>query len=193
MRADAIQNRQRILLAAEEVFSREGPSASTERIAEVAGVGVGSVFRHFPTKGDLLEAVLKKQLGELTREAERLLKEGDPGSALFAFLARAADVARTKSALAAPRPAGGEGVTYRDIPEGGQLRRLLAALLRSAQKAGRVRADIGAEEVILLFWSVLRTAGSLAVEPPVLKRMIAVILDGLGSSGTGSSRPSRGA
>ncbi len=183
MRADAEQNREKILSAAEEVFSREGISASTERVAQLAQVGIGSVFRHFPTKGDLLQAVLKRQIRGLTLKASQLLQEGDPGTALFDFLAHAFDVARTKSALSEAMPGESAGVSNSDIPEGRELRKTLSALLRRAQEAGRVRSDIGAEEVILLFQGVLRTAGSPPAEHAVWKRMTGVILDGLRTRG----------
>ena len=77
-RADAVRNRARILDAAGEVFASRGTSASTEEVAERAGVAVGPVFRHFPTKQDLMRAIMKEVLGGLLAQADDLLDYGNP-------------------------------------------------------------------------------------------------------------------
>ena len=82
-RADARSNRARILDAAEEVFGQGGESASTEEVARLAGVGIATVFRHFPAKADLLDAVLARRFDRLRERAERLAGSADPGPALF--------------------------------------------------------------------------------------------------------------
>ena len=78
LRADARDNRARILTAAEQVF-RQSPAASTEDVAKLAGVGIGTVFRHFPTKAELLEAVLALRLEQLRDRARELADSNDPG------------------------------------------------------------------------------------------------------------------
>jgi AcrR family transcriptional regulator len=85
LRADARANRARILDVAEEVFGQGGESASTEEVARLAGVGIATVFRHFPTKAALLEAVLARRFGRLREHAEELLGAGDPGQAFAGF------------------------------------------------------------------------------------------------------------
>src|SRR5436190_21257823 len=85
-RADARRNRERILAAAGEVFAARGASASTEEVAGRAGVAVGSVFRHFPTKNDLLRAIMKDLLARLEADAAALA--GDPATGLFTFFTR---------------------------------------------------------------------------------------------------------
>src|SRR3954451_20501094 len=82
MRADAEANRERILTAAEDIFGAHGPSAATEQIAQRAGVGIATVFRHFPTKTDLVEATLVGHFATLTARADRLRGSDDPGAAL---------------------------------------------------------------------------------------------------------------
>jgi AcrR family transcriptional regulator len=82
-RADARRNRAGILAAAEQVFSDEGAAGSTEEIARRAGVSVGTVFRHFPTKQELLAAIIKDLRQRLEEEAARLACDGDPATALF--------------------------------------------------------------------------------------------------------------
>jgi AcrR family transcriptional regulator len=79
-RVDARANRGRILDAAEEIFGKGGESASTEEVARLAGVGIGTVFRHFPTKTALLEAVLDREFGRLREDASALLDAADPGA-----------------------------------------------------------------------------------------------------------------
>ncbi|MFD0541611.1 TetR/AcrR family transcriptional regulator [Actinomadura luteofluorescens] len=80
MRADARRNRERILEAAEEVFAVAGPDASTEEVARRAGVAIGTVFRHFPTKADLLRALMKRLLQQVTDDAAELVASGDPAA-----------------------------------------------------------------------------------------------------------------
>src|SRR5437763_6993684 len=84
-RADARTNRERILNAAEEVFGKRGESASTEEVARLANVGIATVFRHFPTKAALLEAVLVQRFDRLHVQAETLLDATEPGTAFFDF------------------------------------------------------------------------------------------------------------
>src|SRR5690242_16023826 len=86
MRADAQRNRARILDAAEAVFAEGGPDASTEAVARRAGVAIGTVFRHFPTKADLLRALMKRLLEQVTTDAGDRIAHGDPATALFEFI-----------------------------------------------------------------------------------------------------------
>src|SRR6266508_4411200 len=101
LRADARRNRARILAAAEEVFSEQGASASTEEVASRAGVAIGTVFRHFPTKNDLLRAIMKDLLLRLTDEVNTLNTDGNPTTALFAFFTRMVEQAAAKKTVVA--------------------------------------------------------------------------------------------
>src|SRR5215471_4249673 len=96
MRADARRNRARVLEAAEAVFAARGTSASTEEIALRAGVGAGTVFRHFPTKEALLEAILADRVARLGEEARSLAASADPGAALLGLFARMVEEAAVK-------------------------------------------------------------------------------------------------
>src|ERR1700734_2295321 len=98
-RVDARANRSRILDAAEEVFGRGGTSASTGEVARLAGVGIGTVFRHFPTKAALLEAVLVRRFDLLCDEARALLDAADPGDALARFIGELSAHAAAKIAI----------------------------------------------------------------------------------------------
>lgn len=84
-RADAARNRARILAAADAVFTAKGTGASTEDVAVRAGVGIGTVFRHFPVKQQLISAVLNERIARLAREAHTLGDAGDPGAAFLTF------------------------------------------------------------------------------------------------------------
>ncbi len=99
MRADAVKNRQRILEAAETVFAAEGVSAPIDRVAERAGVGVGTVYRHFPTKEDLFEAIVITRLKDLVALAQAEASAEFPGMALFSYLRRFAHEAAAKHDL----------------------------------------------------------------------------------------------
>ena len=85
MRADAQRNRTRILDAAEVVFAAEGIEVPVDTIAEKAGVGVGTLYRHFPTKEKLCEAILLERLAGLTEDARAQAGAADPGAAFFGF------------------------------------------------------------------------------------------------------------
>src|SRR5687767_15982259 len=98
LRADARDNRVRILTAAEEVFGRS-PNASTDEVAKLAEVGIATVFRHFPTKVDLLEAVLTLRLERLRDRAIELAGEDDAGAAFFAFFEQVVAEAASKLAV----------------------------------------------------------------------------------------------
>jgi AcrR family transcriptional regulator len=99
-RADARSNRGRILDAAQEVFGHGGEAASTEDVARLAGVGIATVFRHFPTKADLLDAVLVRRFDRLRERAERLAASEDAGGALFDMFAELVSDAPSKIAIA---------------------------------------------------------------------------------------------
>jgi AcrR family transcriptional regulator len=141
-RADARANRDRILDIAEEVFGKGGESASTEEVARLAGVGIGTVFRHFPTKAALLEAVLVRRFDRLTEQAEALGNAADPGEAFFGFFAylvahAAAKIAVTDALLDAGGDRDGEAFGAAD-----RLRQAVYALLAGASRAA-ARAHLG--------------------------------------------------
>ncbi len=99
MRRDGAANRERILLAAEHVFGADGAAASTEEIARRAEVGIATVFRHFPTKQDLIEATAVRYLGKLETQARRLTDEDDPEQAFTSLLRTLVSTGATKMTL----------------------------------------------------------------------------------------------
>ncbi|HEU4948133.1 MAG TPA: TetR/AcrR family transcriptional regulator [Kribbella sp.] len=178
LRADARDNRARILTAAEQVFSRS-PAASTEEVARLAGVGIGTVFRHFPTKLDLLEAVLALRLERLRDRARELAEHNDPGTAFFEFFTQVVSEAASKLAIADALSEAGVAVSATAKNAGSGLREAFARLLEQAQKSGAVRSDAAAPEVYALLIGASRGATATELEPDVRDRMLAIIFDGL--------------
>ncbi|WP_242910001.1 TetR/AcrR family transcriptional regulator [Actinomadura terrae] len=173
LRADALRNRAKVLAAAESVFAARGTSASTEEVAREAGVGIGTVFRHFPTKESLLEAVLASLLERLADDARGLLAAEDPGAAFFGFFARVVGQAGAKHALSeALAEAGAENTGGKARPA---LRSAVAALLARAQEAGAVRADVGPAQVMALLAGLSHAAAHAGAGEDVLR----IAFDGL--------------
>ena len=178
-RTDAQANRGRILNTAEEVFGRGGESASTEEVARLAGVGIATVFRHFPTKAALLEAVLVRRFDRLRERAEALLDATDPGSAFLDLFGELVADAATKIAIAeALLEAGGDGDGEAARASNG-LRQAVGTLLLRAQRAGAVRADVELPEVYALLVGASRAAAHAHLDVEVKERMLAIVFDGL--------------
>ena len=155
LRADARRNRERVLDAADAVFSEFGPAASTEEVARRAEVSIGTVFRHFPTKEALIEAVVIGRLTRLTAEAERLADavDADADAAFLAFFHRWIELSATKYEFAGALSRSGTDVqeirdTHPDV--GRKLHDAVGVLLTRAQHTGGIRRDVGASEVIAL-------------------------------------------
>ena len=183
MRADARRNRARLLKAAEDVFAAEGTSARTEEIARRAGVGIGTLFRHFPTKEALVEAIVLARVERLVEEVEALAAEGDPATAFFAFFARTVaevEAKKTYSELVANGfvdvGTAAPGLRHR-------LREGIGALLARAQEAGTVRGDIGVPEVMNLLVGAVRAAERAGQDGELRERTLGIVLDGLRPAG----------
>jgi AcrR family transcriptional regulator len=177
-RADARANRVRILDVAEEVFGKGGESASTEEVARLAGVGIGTVFRHFPTKAALLEAVLARRFDRLREQAEALLNAADPGEAFLSFFRYLVADAPEKIGIAeALLDAGGDGGEAAQASN--ELRRAFGALLQRAQHAGVIRDDAGLPDVYALLVGVSQAAARQDLGEHVTARMLTVVFDGL--------------
>jgi AcrR family transcriptional regulator len=167
LRADAARNRAAILTAASEAFAEHGPKATTEQVAQQAGVAVGTVFRHFPTKDDLLVAIMKESLERLTTLADE--------STLADFFDAVVDEAvRTRMIVTAL------GDSRLDI--GDALRGLtdsVARLLDQAKAAGSVRPTAQVDEVMALLTAATYAAQQASWTADLRQRTLAVILRGL--------------
>ncbi|GAA1091553.1 TetR/AcrR family transcriptional regulator [Nocardiopsis composta] len=162
LRADARRNRTAILRAARRAVAAEGTSVSLALIARAAGVGAGTVHRHFPTKEGLLEAVLADRLDELVARAERRRDLTDPGGAFFALLTDVIESAGERGPLCdALRPDAG---WPRTVLSAAVLRfeEALRDQLSAAQRSGAVRADVTAGEVraLIIGCVAMRASGS---------------------------------
>jgi AcrR family transcriptional regulator len=178
-RADARTNRSRILETAEEVFGKGGESASTEEVARLAGVGIATVFRHFPTKAELLEAVLVRRFDRLREQAEALLDADDPGAAFHDFFGQLVADAATKIAIAEALLAAGGDVGGDAARASKGLRQVVGTLLERAQHAGAVRTDVDLPEVYALLVGTSRAAAHAHLDQEVTRRMLAIVFDGL--------------
>jgi AcrR family transcriptional regulator len=147
-RADAIRNRERLLETAADIFSAGGPDASLEAVAKRAGVGIGTLYRHFPTREALFEAVYRREVDQLSELAERLADEVEPVEALRRWLHANVRLVATKKgmvaalALAAYRPS--ELHAY----SADRLAKAVGSLIDRAAKAGDIRADITPEDLL---------------------------------------------
>jgi AcrR family transcriptional regulator len=172
LRADARRNRDRVLAAARDVFAESGFAAPLDEIAARAGVGPGTVYRHFPTKEALFQAVATARVADLVADAQLRATDADPGAAFFAFLARLAAEGEAKRdlshAIALPGP------LYEQLHES------LGVLLGRAQADGAVRPDIAAADVVAMLKGLLTTVHDSA-DPGLAGRVLAVLTDGLRS------------
>lgn len=179
MRADARRNRERVLAAAEASFSERGLAASVEEVARRAGVGVGTVCRHFPTKHALVEAVLAGMYDSVLADAAAALGNDDPGDAFRAFFVALSEFQGRHRALA-EQMAKAIDLAATAAPRREELYRVVTELVTRAQAAGAVRRDIGAADVAMLVAGVAHATAMLGDVQPVLReRYVAIILDGL--------------
>jgi AcrR family transcriptional regulator len=179
MRADARRNRERVLAAAESTFSEMGLAAPVEEVARRAGVGVGTVCRHFPTKRALVEAVLTGMYDSLLDDAERARGGADSGEAFRSFFVALSEFQGRHRALA-EQMANAIDLDAAAAPTLDALYRAVTELVGRAQRAGTVRDDIGAADVAMLIAGVAHATAMLGDLQPVLReRYVAIILDGL--------------
>jgi AcrR family transcriptional regulator len=181
MRADAARNRARVLEVAYETFAADGLSVPIDEIARRAGVGAGTIYRHFPTKDALFQAVIAERIRGVVDEGRTLLAEADPADALFMFLRSmvlqwgAADRGLV-DALA------GSGIDVNTVvPEAeGEYLAVLGDLLAAGQKAGTVRRDVTVSDVKAL---LVGCQAMQAYNDDVAERVTSVVFDGLRAKG----------
>jgi AcrR family transcriptional regulator len=181
LRADARRNRARVLEAAESVFAAKGTAAPTEEVARAAGVGIGTVFRHFPTKEALLEAVLVARLRRFVDEAEAVVaaESDDPGGAFFAFLTSWIEMSSAKNAYFEALTAAGVSLPTEKSEIGARLLGALGVLLSRAQAAGAVREDLVPGELITIIIGVARAAEYAGPDARLRDRAVTILFDGL--------------
>src|SRR5919197_2781996 len=147
-RADAVRNRERVLEAAKAVFNAGGPEASLEAVAKRAGVGIGTLYRHFPTREDLFEAVYRREVEQLSELAEQLKNAKDPVDALRRWLRSNVEFVATKKGMSAALALAAQDSSKLHSYSFDRLTRAVGALLDRAVAAGEIRADIRPEDLI---------------------------------------------
>ena len=182
LRADAQRNRARILEAAEVVFAAEGIEVPVDTIAEKAGVGVGTLYRHFPTKEKLCEAILLERLSSLTLDARALADASDPAAAFFGFLSHVVEEGAAKRDLLVAVMGAGLAIDLAAAEVKDELREAVGVLVQRAQAVGAVRPDVTAEMVVALVGATCQAAAHSVGAPA--SDMLAIVCDGLRPQGT---------
>jgi len=177
-RADSLRNREKLLTAAHDVFSAGGPDASLEKVAKTAGVGIGTLYRHFPTREAMFQAVYKREIDQLVELAERLAAEQAPFEALRLWLhANVGMVATKKGLKAALAPTDGSAdALYADTSA--RLTATIGRLMQSAVDAGEIRDDMEPEDVMRALIGMCYTREQADWQDKVI-RLMDVFLDGL--------------
>jgi AcrR family transcriptional regulator len=176
-RADAQRKMADVVQAATEVFATSGVDAAVREIAKKAGVGLGTVYRHFPKRSDLIVAVMRTQMDACAEAAVTLAQEYEPGEALAQWLQRLMDFFATKRGLAATLHSGDPA--YSALP-GYFIERMhssIHALLDAAVAAKAVRPGIDAEDLLMAVAKLCH--GPDGEEPPYARRMVQLMLDGM--------------
>jgi AcrR family transcriptional regulator len=189
-RADALRNRDRVLEAAKTVFSAGGPDASLEAVAREAGVGIGTLYRHFPTRETLYEAVYRREVEQLGEMAAVLKDDAAPVEALRRWLRSNVEFVATKKGMAAalalaagPPPSELTAFSY------DRLTKAIALLLDRAVAAGEIRNDVSAEDLLRTLVGMCLLHDQPGWQAGVM-RMLDVLIDGLRVQAA-ERRPSR--
>lgn len=177
VRADALRNIDSLLQAALAVFASSGVDAPVREIAERAGVGVGTIYRHFPQRSDLVVAVFRHEVDACAEAAKAFAAKLEPGEALAQWLQRFADFIAAKRGLAAALHSGDPAFAPLPAYFDQRLRPALQALLDAAVAAGAIRADIAPDDLLRAVASL--TTPAPAGDPARGRRMVALLVDGL--------------
>jgi len=181
-RRDAKRNRERLVAAARELFASAGLDVSVREVARHAGVGVGTLYRHFPAREDLVDAVLQDAFDELVASAEAALAEQDPWTGFTRFIEEAlVSHARNRGLkdVFETQTRGRE----RAAEMRRRIRPLLTRLVARAHEDGTLRPDFTPQDIPLVFWAsdrVIELAGGVA--PEIWRRQLGFVFDGLRSS-----------
>jgi AcrR family transcriptional regulator len=177
-RADAVRNHERVLEAAKAVFSAGGPDASLEAVAKAAGVGIGTLYRHFPTREALFEAVYRREVQQLADLAEELKDEADPVEGLRHWMRCNVEFVATKKGMSAALAL----AAYKN-PElfsfsHDQMIKAIRVLLDRAIAAGEIRKDISPQDLLRALVGMCYMHDQPGWQASVL-RLVDVFVDGL--------------
>src|SRR6266567_5311651 len=177
-RVDAVRNRERVLEAAKAVFSAGGADASLEAVARRAGVGIGTLYRHFPTREALFEAVYRREVQQLSELAEQLKSEASPVDALRRWLRSNVEFVATKKGMSAALALAVHGSSELYAHTFERLTKAVGALLDRAVAAGEIRSDIGPEDLLRALVGMCYMHDQPGWQATVL-RLMDVFIDGL--------------
>jgi AcrR family transcriptional regulator len=177
-RADAVRNRERVLEAAKAVFSAGGPDASLDAVAKQAGVGIGTLYRHFPTREALFEAVYRREVEQLGELAEQLKGEASPVEALRRWLRSNVEFVATKKGMMAALALAVNSTSDLSAYSFDRLTKAVGGLLDRAVAAGEIRADVGPEDVLRALVGMCYLHDQPGWQASVL-RLMDVFVDGL--------------
>ena len=183
LRADAERNRQRLLEAAGELFAERGTGVGLDEIAHHAGVGVGTAYRRFPCKGDLIEAMFEERIAGLVAAAELGLAEEDPWTGLVTWMTAAVELHATDLSLK-EMVFGAVGGEDRVAGVRARIQPLVTEIVRRAQASGQLRADVEVTDLPMLQFTI---AGISQFDAPGLelwRRVLAIVLEGLKAGST---------
>jgi AcrR family transcriptional regulator len=181
MRADARRNYDRILVAARTAFAEHGPNASLDDIANRAGVGPGTLYRHFPNRFALQEAVIRDRLDTMRAKAEELQSSPSPGEALGEWLRLKLAFAATDRGLGATVEAVmlDRGTSIHSSPACTSMYQSAGALLARAQESGDIRSDIDIKSLLRLLNAISIASERAPDDPTQAEYLLSVMLDGL--------------
>jgi AcrR family transcriptional regulator len=177
-RADAQRNRERLIETAKQAFADLGPEASLEAIARRAGVGIGTLYRHFPTRDAIVEAVYRREVQQLADAAVRLSSERPAGEALHAWMRLFVDYIATKKVMAPALAAMVGGTTELFAATGAKFSEAMNLLVGRAKAAGDIRSDVDPNDVMRAAAGFTYGNASPDWEASAL-RLIDILMDGL--------------
>lgn len=177
-RADAVRNRERVLEAAKAVFSAGGAEASLEAVARRAGVGIGTLYRHFPTREALFEAVYRREVEQLAELAEQLKTEAPPIDALRRWLRSNVEFVATKKGMSQALALAAHRSSELSAYSADRLTKAVGGLLDRAKAAGELRADISPEDLLRALVGMCYMNDQPGWQASVL-RLVEVLVDGL--------------
>jgi AcrR family transcriptional regulator len=181
-RADAERNRARLLDAARAAFASGQDTVTLDQIARDAGVGIGTLYRHFPTREALVEALYRKELGDLCASAGDLLETETPDRALRAWMSRFADYVQAKREMADAIVAVFASGTVTVSQAREELAAAVAVILDAGAADGTLRADVRPQDVVAMIVGSF-TATSIAGGRDQLERMFGLLMDALLTDG----------
>ncbi|MEY9182492.1 AcrR family transcriptional regulator [Bradyrhizobium sp. USDA 326] len=187
-RADAVRNRERVLEAAKLVFNAGGSEASLEAVAKRAGVGIGTLYRHFPTREALFEAVYRREVEQLSELAEQLKNAKDPVEALRRWLRSGVEFVATKKGMMAALALAVQSGSELHAFSFERLTKAIGSLLDRAVAAGEMRADINPEDLLRAFFGMCYVHDQPGWQATAL-RLLDVFVDGLRMQAAMKARP----